>query len=88
MDSCFRGTDGERFARTHDYVVIDLSLSFPRRQESIEMIHTGALFLNQPNLSCLGPFFQARLIRGSLKDLQFSMPYLILLMAIDIIKRS
>ena len=40
MDSRLRGNDGERFARmarTHDYVVIDLSLSFlPRRRESIE----------------------------------------------------
>ena len=39
MDSRLRGNDGERFARmarTHDYVVSDLSLSFPRRRESIE----------------------------------------------------
>ena len=38
MDSRLRGNDGERFARmkgTHDCVVIDLSLSFPRRRESI-----------------------------------------------------
>ena len=38
MDSRLRGNDEERFARmarTHDYVVIDLSLSFPRRRESI-----------------------------------------------------
>ena len=38
MDSRLRGNDGERFAKmtgTHDCVVIDLSLSFPRRRESI-----------------------------------------------------
>ena len=38
MDSRLRGNGGERFARmarTHDYVVSDLSLSFPRRRESI-----------------------------------------------------
>ena len=38
IDSRLRGNDGERFARmarTHDYAVIDLSLSFPRRRESI-----------------------------------------------------
>ena len=38
MDSRLRGNDGERFAimaRTHDYVVSDLSLSFSRRRESI-----------------------------------------------------
>ena len=27
----------------------------------ITVIHTGVLFLNQPNLPCLGPFFQAHL---------------------------
>ena len=39
MDSRLRGNDGERFARmtgTHDCVVIDLSLSFLRRRESIK----------------------------------------------------
>ena len=39
MDSRLRGNDGERFARmagTHDCVVIDLSLSFPSRRESIK----------------------------------------------------
>ena len=38
MDSRLRGNDGERFARmtkTHNCAVIDLSLSFPRRRESI-----------------------------------------------------
>ena len=38
MDSRLRGNDGERFARmarTHDCVVSDPSLSFPRRRESI-----------------------------------------------------
>ena len=30
----------------------------------ITVIHTGLLFLNQPNLPCLGPFFQAHLIMG------------------------
>ena len=29
----------------------------------IIVIHTGVLFLNQPNLSCPGPFFQAHLMR-------------------------
>ena len=28
----------------------------------ITVIHTGVLFLNQPNLPCLGPFFQAHLL--------------------------
>ena len=32
----FAGMAGEIFAGTHDCVVIDLSLSFPRRRESIE----------------------------------------------------
>ena len=39
MDSLLHENDGERFARmtgTHDWVVIDLSLSFPRRRESIK----------------------------------------------------
>ena len=31
----------------------------------ITVIHTGVLFLNQPNLTCLGSFFQAHLIRDS-----------------------
>ena len=35
MDSRLRGNDGERFARPHDYVVSDLSLSFLRRWKSI-----------------------------------------------------
>ena len=49
MDSRLRGNDGERFARmagTHDCVVIDLSLSFPRRRESIGYhgdLHWGSL---------------------------------------------
>ena len=30
----------------------------------IIVIHTGVLFLNQPNLSFLGPFFQAHLRRS------------------------
>ena len=63
MDSRLRGNDGERFARMagiHDCVVIDLSLSFPRRRESIGH-HSDTrwvLFLNQPNLPYLGPFFR------------------------------
>ena len=63
MDSRLRGNDGERFAKmtgTHDCVVIDLSLSFPRRRESIG--HHSDPYrggLNQPNLPCLVPFFQA-----------------------------
>ena len=46
MDSRLRGNDGEIFGNggetfagmvgTHDCVVIDLSLSFPRRRESIK----------------------------------------------------
>ena len=46
MDSRLRGNDGEFFGNggetfagmvgTHDCVVIDLSLSFPRRRESIK----------------------------------------------------
>ena len=66
MDSRLRGNDGERFARmvrSHDCVGSDLSLSFPRRRESIGH-HSNphwVLFLNQPNLSRLGPFFQAHL---------------------------
>ena len=47
MDSRLRGNDGERFARmarTHDYVVSDLSLSFPRRRESIKA-HPEQVFL-------------------------------------------
>ena len=39
MTGRFRGNDGETFAGmvgTHDCVVIDLSLSFPRRRESIK----------------------------------------------------
>ena len=38
MTGSFAGMTGEIFAGmvgTHDYVVIDLSLSFPRRRESI-----------------------------------------------------
>ena len=64
MDSRLRGNDGERFARmarTHDCVVSDLSLSFPGNPLGIIVIHTGVLFLNQPSLPCLGPFFQAHL---------------------------
>ena len=63
MDSRLRGNDGEHFARmteTHDCVVIDLPLSFPRRRESIGH-HSDTrwvLFLKQPNLPCLGPFFR------------------------------
>ena len=39
MESRLRGNDGERFAEmtgTHDCVVIDLSLSFPRRREPMK----------------------------------------------------
>ena len=66
MDSRLRGNDGERFARmtgTHDCVVIDL-LRHSRAGGNplgITVIHTGVLFLNQQNLPCLGPFFQAYL---------------------------
>ena len=47
MDSRLRGNDGERFAKmtgTHDCVVIDLSLSVPRRRESIKA-HPEQVFL-------------------------------------------
>ena len=41
----------------------------------ITVIHTGVLFLNQPNIPCLGPFFQAHLtnlkIPPSLMSAQF-----------------
>ena len=59
MDSRLRGNDGERFARTHDYVVSDLSLSFPRRRESIGHYsdpHWGS-FLESTESSMLGSIF-------------------------------
>ena len=62
MDSRLRGNDGERFARmarTHDYVVSDLSLSFPRRRESIghhSDPHWGS-FLESTESFMPGPIF-------------------------------
>ena len=66
MDSRLRGNDGERFAKmtgTHDCVVIDLSLSFPRRRESIGYHgdpHRGS-FLESTESSMPGSIFQAHL---------------------------
>ena len=64
MDSRLRGNDGERFARTHDYVVIDLSLSFPRRRESIGYYsdpHWGS-FLESTESFMLGSIFSGAAI--------------------------
>ena len=66
MDSRLRGNDGERFARmarTHDYVVSDLSLSFPRRRESIghhSDPHWGS-FLESTESFMPGSIFHAHL---------------------------
>ena len=62
MDSRLRGNDGERCARmvrTHDYVVIDISLSFPRRWEFIghhSDPHCGS-FLESTESFMPGPIF-------------------------------
>ena len=68
MDSRLRENDKDQSPRCHGFP--SFPQNAPRHSRvggnplGITVIHTEVLFLNQPNLPCLSPFFQIDLIRG------------------------